>query len=278
MPDKTIATTIQPPTARKQKSAETDFFGRCDCIDFLFAFWYSLACDVPNLQGFKQIWQCGVYRITTIFEQMQLLEDLQWRYATKRYINKSISEEDVAVILETIRLTATSLGLQPFEIYDVRSTEIRAKLREAAYNQPQLTEASHVFVFAVWTEVTEEMVDTYLNFIATTRDIDVSTLAGFRKSIMGFIGSKNTDEIIQWSSNQAYIALGKAMVATAQLRIDSTPMEGFNRDVVDDILDLRSKNLHASVMLTVGYRDAENDPLATAQKVRKPIHQIHRII
>jgi nitroreductase / dihydropteridine reductase len=199
---------------------------------------------------------------------MQLLEDLQWRYATKRYINKSISEEDVAVILETIRLTATSLGLQPFE----------AKLREAAYNQPQLTEASHVFVFAVWTEVTEEMVDTYLNFIATTRDIDVSTLAGFRKSIMGFIGSKNTDEIIKWSSNQAYIALGKAMVATAQLRIDSTPMEGFNRDVVDDILDLRSKNLHASVMLTVGYRDAENDPLATAQKVRKPIHQIHRVI
>lgn len=101
---------------------------------------------------------------------MQLLEDLQWRYATKRYINKPISEEEVSVILETIRLTATSLGLQPFEIYDVRSTEVRAKLREAAYNQPQLTEASHVFVFAVWTEVTEEMVDSYLNFIATTRE------------------------------------------------------------------------------------------------------------
>ena len=209
---------------------------------------------------------------------MNIIEDLNWRYATKRYTNKPLSEEQVNTILETIRLSATSLGLQPFEIYDVRSTEVRAKLREAAYNQPQLTEASHVFVFAVWTEVTEEMVDSYLNFIATTREKDVSTLAGFRKSIMGFVGSKNTEEIIKWSSNQAYIALGKAMVAAAQMRIDSTPMEGFNRDVVDEILDLRSKNLHASVMLTVGYRDAENDPLATAQKVRKPIHQIHRII
>ena len=204
---------------------------------------------------------------------MQLLEDLQWRYATKRYINKSISEEDVAVILETIRLTATSLGLQPFEIYDVRSTEIRAKLREAAYNQPQLTEASHVFVFAVWTEVTEEMVDTYLNFIATTRDIGVSTLAGFRKSIMGFIGSKNTDEIIQWSSNQAYIALGKAMVATAQLRIDSTPMEGFVPEQVDEILQLRQRGLRSVVMLPLGYRAAEGDWLVGLKKVRRPREQ-----
>ena len=95
---------------------------------------------------------------------------------------------------------------------------------------------------------------------------------------MGFLGNKSTEEIIKWSSNQAYIALGKAMVAAAQMRIDSTPMEGFNRDAVDELLGLRDKNLHASVMLTVGYRDTENDPLAGAQKVRKAIHQIHRVI
>lgn len=209
---------------------------------------------------------------------MNIIEDLNWRYATKRYINQEVPQAQIDTLLESIRLTATSLGLQPFEIYDIRSTDIREKMREAAYNQPQLTEASHVFVFAVWTQVTEEMVDQYLQFIADTRNREISQLAGFRKSIMGFLGDKSTEEIIKWSSNQAYIALGKAMVAAAQMRIDSTPMEGFNRDAVDELLGLRDKNLHAAVMLTVGYRDTENDPLAGAQKVRKAIHQIHRVI
>lgn len=209
---------------------------------------------------------------------MNIIEDLNWRYATKRYINQEVPQAQIDTLLESIRLTATSLGLQPFEIYDIRSTDIREKMREAAYNQPQLTEASHVFVFAVWTQITEEMVDQYLQFIADTRNREISQLAGFRKSIMGFLGDKSTEEIIKWSSNQAYIALGKAMVAAAQMRIDSTPMEGFNRDAVDELLGLRDKNLHAAVMLTVGYRDTENDPLAGAQKVRKAIHQIHRVI
>ena len=90
---------------------------------------------------------------------MNIIEDLNWRYATKRYINQEVPQAQIDTLLESIRLTATSLGLQPFEIYDIRSTDIREKMREAAYNQPQLTEASHVFVFAVWTQVTEEMVD-----------------------------------------------------------------------------------------------------------------------
>jgi nitroreductase len=168
--------------------------------------------------------------------------------------------------------------MQPFEIYDIRSTELRTQLREAAYNQPQLTEASHVLVFAVWTEVTETMVDEYLQFVASTRNRDIQQLEGFRKSILGYLGNKETNDIIRWSSNQAYIALGKALAAAAQLRIDSTPMEGFNNQKVDEILGLKEKQLHAAVMLTLGYRDSENDPIASAQKVRKPIHQIHRII
>jgi nitroreductase len=209
---------------------------------------------------------------------MNIIDDLNWRYATKRYTNKTLTEDQVNTVLEAIRLAATSLGLQPFEIYDIRSTELRTQLREAAYNQPQLTEASHVLIFAVWTEVTETMVDEYLQFVANTRNRDIQQLEGFRKSILGFLGNKETNDIIRWSSNQAYIALGKAMAAAAQLRIDSTPMEGFNNQKVDEILGLKEKQLHAAVMLTLGYRDAENDPIASAQKVRKPIHQIHRII
>jgi nitroreductase len=102
----------------------------------------------------------------------------------------------------------------------------------------------------------------------------LDALQGFKKSISGFIGNKDQSDIIKWASNQAYIALGKAMTMAATLRVDSTPMEGFDPAKVNEILDLPTKNLHAAVILTLGYRDAEIDPLANAQKVRRPIHQI----
>ena len=205
---------------------------------------------------------------------MKLIEDLNWRYATKKYSNQTVSDENVALILESIRLTATSLGLQPFKIFQIDQPELRAQLKSAAYNQSQLVDASHVLVFAVWTQVTEEMINDYLNLIATTRGTSLDALQGFKKSISGFIGNKDQSDIIKWASNQAYIALGKAMTMAATLRVDSTPMEGFDPAKVNDILDLPSQQLHAAVILTLGYRDAENDPLANAQKVRRPIHQI----
>lgn len=205
---------------------------------------------------------------------MKLIEDLNWRYATKKYSNQTVSDENVALILESIRLTATSLGLQPFKIFQIDQPELRTHLKSAAYNQSQLVDASHVLVFAVWTQVTEEMIDDYLNLIANTRGTSLDTLQGFKKSISGFIGNKDQSDIIKWASNQAYISLGKAMTMAATLRVDSTPMEGFDPTKVNEILDLPSKNLHAAVILTLGYRDAENDPLANAQKVRRPIHQI----
>jgi nitroreductase / dihydropteridine reductase len=205
---------------------------------------------------------------------MKLIEDLNWRYATKKYSNQTVSDENVALILESIRLTATSLGLQPFKIFQIDQPELRAQLKSAAYNQSQLVDASHVLVFAVWTQVTEEMINDYLNLIATTRGTSLDALQGFKKSISGFIGNKDQSDIIKWASNQAYIALGKAMTMAATLRVDSTPMEGFDPAKVNEILDLPSQHLHAAVILTLGYRDAENDPLANAQKVRRPIHQI----
>jgi len=205
---------------------------------------------------------------------MKLIEDLNWRYATKKYSNQTVSDENVALILESIRLTATSLGLQPFKIFQIDQPELRTQLKSAAYNQSQLVDASHVLVFAVWTQVTEEMIDDYLNLIANTRGTSLDTLQGFKKSISGFIGNKDQSDIIKWASNQAYIALGKAMTMAATLRVDSTPMEGFDPAKVNEILVLPTKNLHAAVILTLGYRDAEIDPLANAQKVRRPIHQI----
>ncbi len=217
---------------------------------------------------------CSFLSHPTIFAAMKLIEDLNWRYATKKYSNHTVSDENVALILESIRLTATSLGLQPFKIFQIDQPELRLQLKSAAYNQSQLVDASHVLVFAVWTQVTEEMIDDYLNLIANTRGTSLDTLQGFKKSISGFIGNKNQSDIIKWASNQAYIALGKAMTMAATLRVDSTPMEGFDPAKVNEILDLPTKNLHAAVILTLGYRDAEIDPLANAQKVRRPIHQI----
>ena len=142
---------------------------------------------------------------------MKLIEDLNWRYATKKYSNQTVSDENVELILESIRLTATSLGLQPFKIFQIDQPELRLQLKSAAYNQSQLVDASHVLVFAVWTQVTEEMIDDYLNLIANTRGTSLDTLQGFKKSISGFIGNKDQSDIIKWASNQAYIALGKAM-------------------------------------------------------------------
>ena len=205
---------------------------------------------------------------------MTIIEDLKWRYATKKYIQKSVSEENINQVLESIRLTATSLGMQPFKVLVIENKAIREQLKEASYNQPQLIEASHVLVFAVWKTVTESMIEDYLQLIADTRGVGIDTLQGFRKSILGFVGNKNSEDTIRWASNQAYIALGKAMLTAANLRIDTTPMEGFNPSKVNEILGLEAKDLHAAVILTLGYRDSVNDFLATAQKVRRPIHQI----
>lgn len=200
---------------------------------------------------------------------MSTLTHLKWRYATKRMNGQKVPAEKLENILEAIQLAPTSIGLQPFSVIVVEDPEVRAKIAPAIYNQPQITEGSHVLVFAAWKEYSAENVEKYLNHIASLRGIPVESLEGMRNMITGAISGKTPEQLLNWNSRQAYIALGFGLVAAAQEQVDATPMEGFDPDALDVALGLSEKGLRSTVILTLGYRDAEKDYLNGAAKVRR---------
>lgn len=200
---------------------------------------------------------------------MSVLANLKWRYATKRMNVQKVPAEKLENILEAIQLAPTSIGLQPFTVLVIGDSEMRAKIAPAIYNQPQITEGSHVLVFAAWTGISDESVEKYLSHITTLRGIPVESLSGMRNMINGSISGKTPEQLLNWNSRQAYIALGIGLIAAAEEHVDATPMEGFDPDALDAILGLKEKGLHSTVIMTLGYRDAENDYLSSATKVRR---------
>ena len=203
-----------------------------------------------------------------------LLEKLNWRYATKKFDpNKKVSDADLEVIQEAVRLAATSYGLQPFRVLLVTDPELREKLKPAAYGQTQITDASHLVVFCTKTDMSPAYVDDYMARIAATRNLPVSALEGFSSTIKGQVGNMDADTITAWNKRQAYIALGHLLVAAAELHIDSCPMEGFDAAQFDEILGLRTQGLTATVLAPIGYR-SEEDATAKAAKVRLPLEKL----
>lgn len=200
---------------------------------------------------------------------MSTLNNLNWRYATKRMNGQKVPAEKLENILDAIQLAPTSLGLQPFSVIVVEDPEVRAKIAPAIYNQPQITEGSHVLVFAAWKEYSAENVQKYLNHIASLRGIPVEALDGMKSMITGSISGKTPEQLLTWNMRQAYIALGFGLVAAAVEEVDATPMEGFDPDALDAALGLSEKGLRSTVILTLGYRDAEKDYLNGAAKVRR---------
>ena len=198
-----------------------------------------------------------------------MIDNLKWRYAVKRMNGQKVSSEKVEKILEAIQLAPTSLGLQPFTVVVVTDPELRAKMSPAIYNQPQINEGSQVLVFAAWTELSNENIQKYINHIASVRGIPVESLDGMKNMIIGSVAGKTPEQILNWNSRQAYIALGFGLFAAANEQVDATPMEGFDADALDAVLGLKEKGLHSTVILTLGYRDAENDRLSSASKVRR---------
>jgi nitroreductase/dihydropteridine reductase len=166
-------------------------------------------------------------------------------------------------------LAPSSMGLQPYALFVIDNPEVKAKLQPAAYNQPQILEASHLLVFAAWDDVTAEHVDTYIDDIATTRGVPADTLDGFKASLMGIVDGRTKEQKHEWAARQAYIAFGTAIAAAATEQVDATPMEGFVPAQVDEILGLTQKGLRSVTILALGYRDAEQDFLANAKKVRR---------
>lgn len=198
-------------------------------------------------------------------------EALAWRYATKKYDpNRKIEPEKMQDILHAINSAPTSFGLQPFKLIHVQSAELRQKLREASFDQAQITDASDLLVFTVNRQVNDTHIDSYMNRIAEVRNVERERLQGFHNSIAGSLGNLNENELVAWNTKQAYIGLGFGLVMAAHLGIDSTPMEGFRKEQYDEILELNDE--HAVLVLTLGYRSDE-DVTQHNKKVRKSLEQ-----
>jgi nitroreductase len=200
---------------------------------------------------------------------MELLESLQWRYATKKMNGNKIPQDKLDRILEATRLAPSSYGLTPYQVIVVEDQELKEQLVPACYGQTQLADSSAVLVFAVWDEITEWSVENYINDIADQRNIPVNVLDGLKDMMVGTISNMSEEQKTTWAQKQTYIGLGFSLVASAVEGIDSTPMEGFGPSKVDEVLGLKELGLKSTVILTLGYRDTENDSLSTMKKVRR---------
>jgi nitroreductase len=197
------------------------------------------------------------------------IENSNWRYATKKFDStKKITNSDFEKLLEAIRLSPSSYGLQPFKVLIIENPEIRAKLQPASWGQSQIVDASHLIVFANYTKLDNNDIDAYLQNISNTREIPVESLADYGNFMKGAIGQKTDAEKNIWNQKQTYIALANLMNAAADLKIDVTPMEGFVPEQYNEILGLDKLQLNAAVVATLGYRH-EEDATQHYKKVRK---------
>lgn len=198
-----------------------------------------------------------------------ILEHRTWRYATKKFdASKKISHQDLNSLLEATRLSASSYGLQPYHVFVISDPEVREKLKPVSWNQSQITDASHLIVFAHATDFGEELVDDFITNLSDTRDIPLDGLNGYAEMMKSNLVGLPTDVKASWAGKQVYIALGNALQAAAELKIDTCPMEGFQAEEYNKILGLTEKDLNAAVVLAVGYR-SEEDQTQNLPKVRK---------
>lgn len=204
-----------------------------------------------------------------------LLSLLKWRYATKKMDpTKAVSQEKVDHILEAIRLTASSSGLQPYQVIVVSNPELRAQLREHSMNQAQVAEGSHLLVFAAWDNYTPERINHMFDLVNTERNFTSEGWENYRKMLLNLYPARAAEVNFEHAARQAYIALGTALVAAAEVGVDATPMEGFNPAKFDEILNLRERGLRSVVILPLGYRAADGDWLVNLKKVRRPRNEL----
>lgn len=202
----------------------------------------------------------------------RIIEDLNWRYAVKKYDpEKKLTKEQVEIIKESLRLVPTSYGIQPLKYLIIEDPELREKLKVASYGQTQVTDASHLIVLCSYLDVFDEHIDTYMKNIVEIRDVTLESTAKFGDYIKEVVSKLSKAEKQEWNSKQAYIALGQLMHTCATMRVDATPMEGFDNDRYDEILGLKQENLRATLVCAVGYR-SEDDHAQYRKKVRR-FHQ-----
>lgn len=203
-----------------------------------------------------------------------LINKLNWRYAAKRMTGKKITGPKIETILEAIRLSASSAGLQPYTIFVISNEELKKEIHEKACTQPQVIESSHLLVFAGKTNLTDNYIKEIVSNTASIRNIPIEALDGYFNMVKGYNDTLTDTQRAHGAARQAYIALGTALVAAAFEEVDASPMEGFNPAILDEILGLKEKELQSVVLLALGYRDEEADFFANAKKARKSTAQL----
>jgi nitroreductase/dihydropteridine reductase len=202
--------------------------------------------------------------------QTQILDALNWRYAIKKYdADKKLTQEQLALLFEAVRMSPSSFGLQPYKIIHVTNPKVRNELKSAAYGQTQVTDASDFLVFVVPTNLNDSDVDDFIGMISKAQNATLDSLKQYGDMIKGSLASRTAEQNTAWSVRQAYIALGILIAAAALLRIDVSPMEGFDPKQFDEILELKNKNLTSVVTAALGYRSTE-DSYSNLPKVRRP--------
>ncbi len=203
---------------------------------------------------------------------MSIIESLQWRYATKKFDpNKSLTQEKLHTLKEAFNLTATSFGLQTMSMVIVKNEVMRGQLLKAAYNQRQIVDASHLVVLCIKDHIQPDDIDALYDNVIQLRQTPKTILEPYRNDLKMMMQNMTQGEQQEWSMRQVYIAIGNLMTVCAVERIDSCPMEGFDRAQFDAILNLEEKGLKSVLLLPVGYR-AEDDMFSGFKKVRKKLH------
>ena len=206
------------------------------------------------------------------------IENQNWRYATKKFdATKKIAPADLEILKEAIRLSTSSYGLQLYKVFIIENPAVRAQLQPASWGQSQIVDASHLFVFANYTDVQESHIDHYVENIAQTRGISIEAVKGYGDFMKNSLIGLPQDKKAIWTSKQTYLALGNLLNAAAELKIDVTPMDGFEPAKYNEILGLNALGLNASLVATVGYRH-EEDATQHLAKVRKSTEELFETI
>jgi Nitroreductase len=202
---------------------------------------------------------------------MAIIESLKWRYAVKAYDpNKKVSKENIDKIVEAARLAPTSSGLQPFKVLVIENQDIKNKLVPGSLNPECMRDCSHVIVFAAWDRYTEERIDYIYDMTTDERGLPRGRFSSYTDQIKGIYLNETAEENHAHIARQTYIALGMALAQAAELKIDSTPIEGFDNKHVDEVLGLAEMGLKSVSLMYVGYSDEANDWMRPMKKVRLP--------
>lgn len=199
---------------------------------------------------------------------MSLLQDLSWRYATKKMNGTPVAQEKIDYIIEATRLAPTSSGLQPFKVVQVTDPALKAKIQPIAYGQSQIVDASHLLIFASYDEYTKEYVDGIFSQQESERGLPVGASDDYKNGLFAGLSKQTKEQHFAHTARQAYIGFGIAIAAAAEQRVDATPMEGFVNEQLDELLGLDKLGLKSVTILALGYRDESNDWLANMKKVR----------